>query len=42
MICKNWQKWQFFQKTPRPKKKTHLKGVDPTPLVLNKNGPWVP
>ena len=42
MIFKNWLKWQFSQKNPRSTKRTHLKGVDPNPPVLNENGPWIP
>ena len=33
---------KFSKKSLFHKKKTDLEGVDPTPQVLNKNGPWVP
>ena len=42
IICKNLKEWQFFQKTHGSQKKNHVEGVDPTPQVLNKTGPWVP
>ena len=33
----------IFPKNPwSTKKKTQVEGVDPTPQVLNKKGPWVP
>ena len=35
-------KMAFLQKTPGRQKKTHPKGGDPTPPILNEHNPWVP
>ena len=42
LFSKTGKNGNFSKKTPGGQTKTHPKGFDPTPLILNKHGPWVP